>query len=995
MFFSSIKSKVLLLIIGLLTINIIFAQAGNSKVKTPPKSILKNKQISSIEKMFAQKYRGTSIKQFGYDFFERKVISEYLPVGDNYTVGPGDTIAIYLWGDPVDVLGLKGFYTLTIDREGKIYLPSIGVFYVWGLTVSKVRETLKKALSKKFKKFELEVTLGKLREFPVYVSGFVNQPGTVLATGVNSVLDVLTLAGGISKTGSLRDIILRRLTEDGVKEIHIDMYDLLIEGKPVDTRIKEGDTILVKPIGKVVGISGVLKRPAIYEMKIEENLKDIIDLAGGTLPSVNKYSVKIIRYEDNQVKIQEGILNQDFINSAKLKDGDLIKINPVANLITNKVTITGYVKYPGNYSIKKVKTLSQLLNKAELFVDTNVYYGELIRQKPGQPPEYYTFIPKDILDGKTDIELQKLDKIRLYKFGNVQSVDFNKFKDAFVLKGHIKYPGVYAYKPNIKLSDVLTDEMLLVDTNVYYGELIRQKPGQPPEYYTFIPKDILDGKTDIELQKLDKIRLYKFGNVQSVDFNKFKDAFVLKGHIKYPGVYAYKPNMKLSDVLTDEMLLVDTNVYYGELIRKELPDFKYKIINFTPIDILSGKKDITLKRMDIISFYPKWLYAPIQINGEVEKPTIIPYYDGIRLLDVVRSVKLTEKPRLLKISIFREIPKSKKKSTLAKEKSIGIKMTKSNIKEYLAEKEYKTIYLYDLLIKGDKKVNITLNPGDKLLVQKVKPTEKDKTVTILGEVNRPGVYKYKAGMKLYDLLKKAGGYTEDAYPKGLIFIRESAKKLQQEQLNISILSLEETLAKSTEEYSAAGSSDPEQRALIQITLNKQKQLLEIIKKKAKLGLGRVALDIPNRLEELKNSKENIELTDGDYIYVPSKPNYVLVLGDVYNQISLPYREGETVEYYLSQVGGLGKNANEDYMYIIKANGRVISKQQSSSLFKGINWKDNKLYFGKDFYSMKLEQGDTIVVPSEIKVPILWMPLIKDVTQIIFQALSTAVLAQRL
>ena len=157
----------------------------------------------------------------------------------------------------------------------------------------------------------------------------------------------------------------------------------------------------------------------------------------------------------------------------------------------------------------------------------------------------------------------------------------------------------------------------------------------------------------------------------------------------------------------------------------------------------------------------------------------------------------------------------------------------------------------------------------------------------------------------------------------------------------------------------------------------------------------MALDIPNRLEELKNSKENIELTDGDYIYVPSKPNYVLVLGDVYNQISLPYREGETVEYYLSQVGGLGKNANEDYMYIIKANGRVISKQQSSSLFKGINWKDNKLYFGKDFFSMKLEQGDTIVVPSEIKVPILWMPLIKDVTQIIFQALSTAVLAQRL
>ncbi len=897
-------------------------------------NLLKTEIPSSIEQMFSQNFEGISIKQFGYDFFKRKVVSEYLPVGDNYTVGPGDTIAVYLWGDPVDILGLEGFYTLTIDREGKIYIPSIGVFYVWGLTVSKVKETIKKALSKKFKKFELEVTLGKLREFPVYVSGFVNQPGTVLATGVNSVLDVLTLAGGVSKTGSLRDIVLRRLTEDGIKEIHIDMYDLLVHGKPVDTRIKEGDTILVKPIGKVVGVSGVLKRPAIYEIREEESLKDVINLAGGTLPSVNKYNVKIIRYENNQIKMKEGTLNKDFIDSIHLKDGDLVKIEPIISLITNKVTIEGYVKYPGDYSLKENSSLRKLLKKAEIFVDTNIYYGELERKEPGKKTQYLTFIPKDILQGKTDIHLKAYDRIKLYKFGDVESVDFNKFQESFILKGHIKYPGVYTWKPGITLSQILNSQDLLIDTNVYYGEIV----------------------------------------------------------------------------------------------RKKLPDLKYEIINFSPIDIINKKTDIKIQKMDSITFYPKWLYKPIQINGEVKHPTIIPYYEGITLIDAIRSVGLKDEPRYLKVSIFREEQNKEEKNNSfgnrqneesknllskktdlqkqfnLKEKTNGNLQNEENnidqeniesIKENIQEKQHKIVYLYDLLIKGEKSVNLKLEPGDKLLIQRVEPTEKDKTVTILGEVKKPGIYKYKNGMKLYDLIKIAGGYTEDAYPRGLIFIRESAKKLQQEQLNISILSMEETLTKSQESYSTVASSSPEQQALIRITLNKQKQLLEILKKKAKLGLGRIALDIPNTLEELKKSQENIELTDGDYIYVPSKPNYILVLGDVYNQISLPYRKGKTVEYYLSQVGGLGKNANEDYMYIIKANGRVISKQQSSSIFKNINWKDNKLYFGGDFYSMKLEQGDTIVVPSEIKVPVLWMPLIKDVTQIIFQALSTAVLAKRL
>ena len=913
---------------------------------------------SDIERMYSSivQEKKRKLKQFGYKFFKKKGMRMFLPVGKDYIVGPGDSLVLYLWGDPVDILGLKGMYNLLIDREGKIYIPNLGVYYVWGLSVEKVQKILKNALSKKFKSFEMELSVGKLRQFPVYVSGFVKNPGSVMVTGIYSILDVLSEAGGVSKNGSLRNIILRRVEEGEKKEIKIDLYDFFAKGNPINIRIKEGDIIYVPPIGKTVGIKGVVKRPAIYEIKDEKYVKDVINLAGGVFPSVYEKGLKIIRYKNNQLHLIEGKLSDEKTLDTELSNGDFIIIRKIVEVVSNSVIVKGYVSYPGEYQLEKNKTLKDLIEKVSLFPDTNIYYGEIIRQEEGK----YT------------------------------------------------------------------------------------------QYLNFVPKDILEGKDNINLKPMDIVRFYQFGDIKKVNFNKFKNAVIVKGQIKYPGVFTYKKGMKLSYILNNNELLVDTNIYYGEIVRKEFPDLKYEVINFSPKDILEGKKDIELKPMDEITFYPKWVFKPVQVSGEVQNAQIIPYYEGVKLLDVIKNVKLKEKPRFLKAVIYRKKKEEKKEKetelqsnqqteqeipedlkylantkkiltvedlkNLSPEEYAAALQRKSYVrsdiegqvsamnkeliqqevkpKEEEKEERHAIVYLYDLLIKGDKEVNLDLNPGDKILIQKIEASEKNKKVVILGEVNRPGIYDYTEGMRLADLIERAGGYTTDAYPRGLIFIRESAKKLQEEQLNVSLLTMQETLAKSQEGYAAVGAS-PEEQALIQITLNKQKQLLDILKQKAKLGLGRVALDVPTSLEKLKKSKDNIELNDGDYIYVPSKPNYVLVLGDVYNQISLPYREDKTVRYYLNQVGGLGKNADEKNIYVIKANGRVISKRQGTSFFGRFKWEDKKFYFRTSFYDMKLEQGDTIVVPSEIKVPVLWRPLLRDVTQIIFQALSTAVLAKRL
>ncbi len=763
-------------------------------------------EISIIEQSYNERLKNFKeldndvvLTQFGYKFFKEKPTSLYTPVGKDYAVGPGDQINIYLWGDPVDILNLKGFYTLEVDRDGKIYIPQIGVFYVWGLTVQQIKKILVKALSRKFKNFEIEVTLGKLREYPVFVSGFVEKPGIIMVRGNATVLDALVLAGGVSKSGSLRKIELRRREGKKIKKITVDLYDLFVKGIPVAIYIKENDSIYVPPIGKTVALYGAVKRNGIYELKNEKTLKDVLFLGGGVLPSVNISGIKVSRIKNNSYIVEDTDISN--ISTFNVKNGDLFYIEKLSNTLDLKIKVSG--------------------------------------------------------------------------------------------------------------------------------------------------------------------------------------------HVKYPGVYPYRKGLTLKDLIKKVGLLPDTNLYYGEILRKIQNTNQYEVINFVPLEILNNIKNFKLENFDVISFYPDWIYKPIIVSGFIKNPVVVPYYKGIRLLDVIRNVKLDVEPRRLKVEIYKSIKKKKeeeKKNLLMKEKELLL-LQQNQDNDIVAQQYERTVYLYDLLIKGDKNANIELEPGDKILLKLTEDTEKDKTVTILGEVKKPGIYKYKPGMRLYDLIKLAGGYTEEAYPRGLIFIRESAKKLQQEQLKISMLALEENLSKSEEGISAVGATSEEQKVL-EMTIRKQKELLSILKQKAQMGLGRIALDIPNSLEELKNAPDNIELSDGDYIYVPSKPNYVLVLGGVYNQISLPYRRNLTVEDYLEQVGGLKDNADVNDIYIIKANGRVLSKKQ----FASINFVFVKY---NSFLKYKPEQGDAIVVPTKLKVPIMWRPLLRDITQIIFQSISTAVLAKRL
>jgi len=924
---------------------------------------------SEIEKVFSRRAY-EKLKQFGYEFFERKVIVPFTaPVSKDYILGPGDQLFLYIIGAPPG-LEISRVNSVMVDKEGKIYIPGIGVFYVWGMTLKDAEKIISSSINANIK-----LSVGRLRTFPVYVSGEVKYPGPVNVTGLNTVVDAICLAGGIKKTGSLRNVLLVRKVGRKTKKIKIDFYELLLRGKPVNIRLRDGDVIFVNPIGKVVGISGNVKRPGIYELKNEKTVEDVIKLAGGLLPSSYKPVALIQRFERGKnLKVISGSLNDKEFLKRNIKDGDLIVVRQISLIPQNAIEIRGYTPYPG----------------------------------------------------------------------------------------------VYAYKEGMKLSDILKPELFYPDTNMKFGVVERIYPiGNLPKYLTFSPENVLKGKEDLVLKPLDRIYLYKFGDTKSVDLNKIKNAIVIEGKVKYPGVYAYKEGMKLSDILKPELFLLNTNLYVAEIERRNLKTLEIdKIIRFSPINVLKGKEDVLLKPLDIIRFFPKYAFPPIEVSGSVKKPYYVPYREGIKLSEVLANVEFTQDVKNLKAVIYRnwqegyvglfekEKEKEKEKEALyfqrnvqenqniqennykdrqqtvlvpTKERAYRISkketakdfyfrkfLNEERISNRYGEKfqresfgnftygnytgeeekfvkfgktEAKVVLLFQLLVKGNEESDVELKPGDKVVIVPVRENEIVEKVYVGGRVKKPGFIKLEEGMTLYDALKRAGGFLEDAYPEGIVILRESVRKLQKEKLTRAIAILKQQLEKERAGIMQAELSAEAVKAR-QIAYEAKEKLLEEMEKAQ--VTGRISgIRIPKNLEILKNSPLNIKLEDGDFIYVPKRPDSVLVFGEVFNPTAYVYKRGLKVKDYIALAGGLTESADKANIYVIKADGSVVSSK-GSKLIEWNNVEKRFIWGGSRSKVMdyKLEPGDAIIVPTKVKVPIMWRPLIKDVIQIIYQSALT-------
>ncbi|MBI4949010.1 MAG: SLBB domain-containing protein [Deltaproteobacteria bacterium] len=407
-------------------------------------------KVSSFEDYVRQ--RGPVIHQFGYDLF-RESPSTFAPVdtvsvGPGYILGPGDELRISLWGK------LNADYVVRIDREGKIIIPQVGALNISGLTFSDAKASLEKEFSRYYiaSEVKMNISMGALRTTRVFVVGKARRPGSYTLSSLSTLVNALFAAGGPSKSGTMRDIQVKR---DGKTIVSFDLYDLLIKGdKTKDMRLMPEDVIFIPPAGPLVGISGDVRTPAIYELKGDLDIAGLIELAGGLNDIAFKGRFQIERIENGKGGVSEANLEDPMMRKMQVQQGDIVQLYTVSQ-DRRFVKLMGAVQSPGEYGIGKGLKISDLVNLAgglKYFAMKDEAELTRVTATPEGPKTEKIIIKlKRALekDPSADLALKEDD------FLFIKSVpEWEKFKTLDVV-GEVRHPGTYTIKKGERLSSLI------------------------------------------------------------------------------------------------------------------------------------------------------------------------------------------------------------------------------------------------------------------------------------------------------------------------------------------------------------------------------------------------------------------------------------------------------------------------------------------------------------------------------------------------------------
>jgi len=388
------------------------------------------------------------LRPFGYDLF--RTPSELSPPSEvadlsEYILGPGDNVIIYLWGK------VEKEYNLTVDRQGKIFIPRVGEVVVWGEKLEEFESRITQKLNNIYSDFEVSVSLGKIRSIRVYLTGEVKKPGAYTVSSLTTLFNALYLAGGPNERGSMRSI---QLVRNNRVEATLDLYQFLIKGDSRgDVRLESGDAIFIPVSGLRVSIDGEIKRPAVYELLGGEHVGGLLELAGG--PTAEAYLDRImldrISPEDERQVIDLNLNpNNGETDDMALIDGDILTVFSVYDMKHNIVAINGMVKHPGLFERSDSTTLRTLLDQGEL-LPQDVYFdrANLFRRYADRRIDIIPVNLNDVLTGRFDMALQDLDSLHVY------SIDEVRRREYVYIDGEVKKPGKFRLYDNMTLSDLI------------------------------------------------------------------------------------------------------------------------------------------------------------------------------------------------------------------------------------------------------------------------------------------------------------------------------------------------------------------------------------------------------------------------------------------------------------------------------------------------------------------------------------------------------------
>jgi len=761
--------------------------------------------IPSLYDMYVQaSVRQKPIERFGLDVFRNTAndpeeLPMDLPVGPDYVIGPGDSLEIDMWG------AISQRLFRIVDRQGRVSLPEAGPLLVSGRNLGDVQQVVQQVLRTQFRDVSADVSVSRLRTVRVYVVGDVAEPGAYDISSLSTPLNALFAAGGVTPRGSLRT--LKHLRGKQLVE-EVDAYDLLLHGVRSDLRrLENGDTLLVPPLGPQVTADGMVRRPAIYELQDEKSLADVLELAGGILPTATLRHIEVQRVEAHEKRTMlaldlspggdsEAVKKQ--LDSFAIQDGDEVHIFPIAPYNEDSIYIQGHVLRPGRYSYKPGMKLSDLIGSyKDLLPEPAPHYAEIIRlNAPDFRPSVESFDLSAALDNPASApKLQPLDTVRIFS-----RYDFEPAPEIWV-GGEVRAPGKYRTTGQVRLKDaVFLAGGVTQDASLDSAQLFRTQPDGTMKILSVNLSGALAGNSadNIPLEPRDRLIVHR--NVTQVD----PPTVYVKGEVAKPGRYPLTTNMHVEDLVrvagglkkSADPAIADLTSY----AESHGPKPVAQNIDVKLSAAMEGDTSANLPLHDgdvlTIRQSPGWndIGAMITLRGEVQHPGTYGIRPGERLSSVlnraggfnaqaypygavlmrrdVRELEMKSHSELVQRvkveqATLKALPETDADQKNAKLTAIG--QTESVLQQLQASAPIGRVVIHiqpDLKEWRDTPKDIAVRDGDVLFVPK-----KTGYVMVNGQVFNPTAIGYEPGQSAKWYLSQAGGVTQLADKKAVFVIR--------------------------------------------------------------------------------------------------------------------------------------------------------------------------------------------------------------------------------
>lgn len=831
---------------------------------------------SRLEQILSDR-AGVRLNQIGYDQLGvgRSIsLPQMGAAQDRYVLGPGDEIVVTLRGQE------NSEYRTTVDRDGTVVLPRVNPVPAAGRTLGDFRRDVVNAIHRTYVSTEGFVSVGRMRQISVLVSGEVGSPGTRTLTGLSTAVDAVLISGGVKKSGSLRGV---RIVRAG-RSYTVDLYSVLTgEARASAMALTDGDRVVVPPLGRTAAVVGWVRRPGIYELaagRTAISTRELLALAGG-LEVRGKYRLSVLRVtadgSNRLVPLEPG--------ASTIGDSDILFVQPAASGTESMATLSGGTALAGKYATG-AKLSDVLKSPGALGEDPYTLFGVISRRDPVTLLRVLVpFTPVAVLNGSEDLALQSDDIVRVISTGEARTL-FTALRQFRLRRTADQEAEV---NPNLEPQE----NPLLGATGTTTLNLAQQRQPQA----TAMNPTMLD-------------------NTRSLT------------------ALLAEPNRDIDEDLRDQRLNPDTQTENPPRERERSDDRDQTPAPLTKDvkRVADLAKQLKVDPLVLINFLDD---RTLNVDGAVQGP-------GLYLVGPdadIRSV-LAAAGGLMR---------------MADKGTVEVISTTLDPVAGTSRTERRRLSLADAA-----DVAFIVSPRDEVRVGQVYTMATSGSVMVQGQVKNAGTYRIVRGEHLSELLLRAGGLTETAYPYGTVFLRRSVAQREQETFRRQAQEIENQL------LLAMSRRDPNAKLSPDAFSAMQSYIAQI---KSQKGLGRIVVTAdPAALAA--NPASDPLLEPNDVVFVPQKPYSVAVLGEVLQPGNIPFSRKMSADDYIERAGGYSRFADEGETILVLPDGSAQRIEHSWFNFNGDTIPPGSTIFvARDISGIDLHQIiiDTTQIMSQLAV----------------------------